>query len=98
MTEAELKSKVAAQIVEIKTHMPETYRSIQAKAYEIGNEAYALVRKGLGGAPNCFYAIERGRVMGAPFNVPGVMADVAKCMVEFGCAYVCIWPIVTKKE
>jgi len=85
------KVDVSALIQEIKTFMPETYKSIQAKAQEIGNDAYTLVRRGLRGEPNCFYAFERGRVVGTPFAKTDVMAETAKYMVNFGCAHVCIF-------
>lgn len=80
------------RIAEIKSHMPETYKAIQAKAGEIGKEAYALVRRGLRGEAGCFYAFERGRVVGTPFNEPEINAEIAQYMVTFGCTYVCIWP------
>jgi len=48
------KIDVTAKIEEIKRFMPETYKSIQAKSQEIGNEAFVLVRKGLRGEANCF--------------------------------------------
>lgn len=86
-------SSVEAQIAEIKQYMPETYKSIKERAYQVGNDTYTLVRRGLRGEPNCFYAIEHGRVMGAPFAVSGVTDLIARQMVEFGCAYVCIWPV-----
>jgi hypothetical protein len=87
------KVDVAALIEEIKRYMPDVYGQIKAKAQEVGNEAYVLVRRGLRGEPNCFYAFERGRVMGTPFNVPGTMNDVANAMVLFGCTHICIWPM-----
>lgn len=90
------KIDVQAQIEDIKRFMPETYASIQAKAKEIGNEAYVLVRKGLRGEVNCFYAFERGRVVGTPFNLVEVTRDIAQYMVTFGCAHVCIWAAIEK--
>ena len=33
-----------------------------------------------------------GRVVGTPFYGHPVMTEVGKALVEFGCAYVCIWP------
>jgi hypothetical protein len=89
------KIDVQAQIEDIKRFMPETYASIQTKAKEIGNEAYVLVRKGLRGEANCFYAFERGRVVGTPFNLVEVTRDIAQYMVTFGCAHVCIWAQAT---
>lgn len=90
-------SEVAAKVAEIKGHMPETYKAIQARAAE-HKGTFELVRKALRGEPNCFYAIERGRVMGAPFNQTDIMAEVAQYMVQFGCAYVCIWPLAAGGE
>jgi hypothetical protein len=85
------KMDVNGKVEEIKRFMPETYKSIQAKAAKIGNVAYELVRRGLRGEANCFYAFEQARVVGTPFNMPDVTADVALCIVEFGCAYVCMF-------
>lgn len=79
------------QVAQIKAHMPSVYGSIQAKSKEIGVEAFALVRRGARGESDCFYAFEGGRVVGTPF-CQAVMADVAVAMVEFGVAYLCIWP------
>lgn len=92
------KVDVSAQIEDIKRFMPETYAAIQQRAYEVGNEAYVQVRKGLRGEPNSFYAFERGRVVGTPFSVPGVMDMVAINMVRFGVAYVCIWPMASTDQ
>jgi hypothetical protein len=52
----------------IKTQMPMVYGAIQDKAQQIGKDAFALVRKGLRGEPNTFYAFERGYVVGTPFS------------------------------
>lgn len=82
---------IEQQIADIKAHMPEVYLSIQAKAAAIGKPAFALVRRGLRGEPNCFYAFERGRVVGTPFNQTDVMAEIAKYMVQFGCTHIVIW-------
>lgn len=90
---AELKTfdEVERQIVEIKTHMPAVYQSIQDKAEDIGKLAYSLVRRGVRGEPNCFYAFERGRVVGTPFALPTIQEDVAVNMVRFGVSHVVIW-------
>lgn len=82
---------VTAKIEEIKRYMPETYASIKGKAANIGNDAYVLVRRGLRGEPNCFYAFERGRVVGTPFTLVEVARDVAQFMVTFGASHCCIW-------
>lgn len=86
-------AEIEAQIADIKVHMPETYKTIQAKAAEIGKQAYALVRAGLRGEPNRFWAMERGRVMGTPFNLMGMQEEVAVAMVRFGCTYACTFGI-----
>lgn len=82
---------IEQQIADIKAHMPEVYQSIQAKAAAIGKPAFALVRRGLRGEANCFYAFERGRVVGTPFNQTDVMAEIAKYMVQFGCSHIVVW-------
>lgn len=92
------KVDVSAQIEDIKRFMPETYAAIKDRAYTVGNEAFVQVRKGLRGEPNCFYAFERGRVVGTPFNVTDVMDVVAGNMVRFGCAHVCIWPMTSTEQ
>lgn len=75
----------------IKTAMPGVYAAIQAKAAEIGQGAYGLVRRGLRGEPLCFWAMERGHVVGTPFDGHPVQAAVAQQLVQFGCAHVCMW-------
>lgn len=89
------KVDVAAKIEEIKRYMPGTYKAIKAKAELIGNEAFVLVRRGLRGEADCFYAFEGGRVVGAPFALSEVARDVAQYMVTFGCVHVCIWAVST---
>ena len=84
----------------IKTAMPETYKAIGDKAHLIGNDAYALVKRGLRGEPNCFWAMERGHVVGTVFYHSPITDYIARNMVEFGCAYVCIFgdaPQATKE-
>lgn len=80
------------RLSDIKDRMPDTYAAIHRKAGEIGKQAFNLVRRAVRGEPDCFYAIERGRVAGTPF-CQAVMAEVAVQMVEFGCTYLCIWPM-----
>lgn len=82
---------VEGQIAIIKQHMPQTYQAIQDKAKEIGKDAYALVRRGIKGEPNCFYAIEAGHVVGGPFNLVGVNEEIARLMCQFGCRHVVMW-------
>lgn len=92
---------VDQQIANIKANMPETYKSIQAKARPVKDsagkvayenpEAFSLVRRGLRGEPNCFYAFERGHVVGTPFNLVEITRDIAQYMVTFGVTHACIW-------
>lgn len=84
--------EVEAVIATIKTQMPETYKSIQSKASQIGKGAFALVRGGIKGQPNCFYAFERGHVVGTPFDLPEIARDVAQLMVTLGVDHAVIWP------
>lgn len=81
---------VTQQIADIKTHMPNVYRSITDRAEDLGNAVYAMVRRGLRGEANCFYAFEKGRVVGTPFASPSVQDDVAVNMVRFGVAHVVV--------
>lgn len=89
------KEELDRKINEIRAHMPNVYQSIQRKAKEIDRKAYQLVRAGLRGVPNSFYAFERGRVVGTPFAGHPIAADVASVMVQFECAHVCMWGEVT---
>lgn len=82
---------VQARVQQIKAQMPDTYEAIKAKASEIGNDAYALVRRGLRGEANCFYAVERGHVVGTPFDMGDVQAEMARYMVRFGCTFLVMW-------
>jgi hypothetical protein len=78
---------------DIRAHMPETYKAIQDKSKKIGNAAFLLVRRGIRGEPNCFWAMENGCVVGAPFTLQEVTRDIAQYMVTFACTYVCIWAV-----
>lgn len=89
---------VEAEIRRIKQSMPQTYRAIQAKAEEIGRQAYAMVRRGIGGEPNTFYAIEAGFVVGTPFAVGEISAEVARWMVAFSTSSVIIWSETARVE
>ena len=90
-TPAKSPADVEAVIDTIKRHMPETYKSIQLKASELGKGAYGLVRNGIKGQPNCFYAFERGHVVGTPFTVPDMARDVAWLMVTLGVDHAVVW-------
>jgi hypothetical protein len=84
--------QVEAEIGIIKTLMPQTYKAIQAKASEIGSLAYKQVRAGIRGQKNQFYAVEGGHVVGTPFaNMPGLCAEAALLMVQYGASYLAMW-------
>ena len=85
------KVDVTAKITEIKGFMPDTYKSIQARAAKFGNTAFEYVRRGLRGEPDCFYAFEGGRVVGTPFHQTDVMPTAAYYMVAFGLNAVVVW-------
>lgn len=94
MDQSTQKTDVSGMINEIKDYMPAVYAAIRARSDLVGKVAFEQVRRGLRGEPGCFYAIEGGRVVGTPFHGHSVMTTVGKALVEFGCAYVCIWPDV----
>lgn len=82
---------IDAQLALIKAHMPMTYKAVKDKAGEIGNKAYSLVRQGIVGRPNKFYAIEAGRAVGTPFvNVVGA-DQLADYIRQFGCTFLILW-------
>lgn len=84
-------AQVEAQLKVIKDHMPETYKAITEKAGQIGRAAFGFVRHGVAGQANKFYAVERGRVVGTPFDLPGVADEVARVIVQFGCTFLIMW-------
>jgi hypothetical protein len=87
-----------AQVLQvIKTHMPNVYAAIQAKATEIGPEAFSLVRKGIRGEPYKFYAFEAGHVVGTPFAGHSIESEIASLMCSFGCLFVCLWRVAAKE-
>lgn len=88
---------VQEQLAQIKAHMPETYASIQRKAREIGAAAFALVRRGVRGEVNCFYAMEGGRVTGTPFDRQDLTADVAVLMVQYNPRSIIMWGEIVRE-
>ena len=94
-TPAELEAHVKSKIELIKTRMPETYKSIRARAAAVDAKAHAMVKRALRGEANLFYAVEAGYVVGTPFDHgyagKPLQDQVAGLMVNFGCAHVCIW-------
>ncbi len=92
MTPVKSAAEVEAVIATIKTQMPETYKSIKAKAETLGQATYALVRAGIKGQPNCFYAFERGHIVGTPFTLTEIARDVAQLMCTLGVHHCIVWP------
>lgn len=83
-------SEIEALIAKIKTKMPMTYEQIQRKAQLQGDRVFRLVRRGLRGEVNCFWAMEAGHVVGTPFEASHPVSSVmAQALVQFGCAHVC---------
>lgn len=78
-------------VARIKAHMPATYRAIQERSALVGKVAFGLVRRGLRGETNCFWACERGHVSGTPFSDDEIERDIAQLMVQFGSTFVVIW-------
>lgn len=89
-TGPQVKRNVEAEVARIKAQMPETYAAITARAAE-DRGTYGLVRRGLRGEANCFYAMEAGHVVGTPFDMPDVSAELARYMVRFGCKFLVMW-------
>ncbi len=85
------KTEEDKQIRLIRDRMPKVYGAIKAKAAEIGNDAFALVRRGIRGEPGCFYAFEADITVGTAWDVP-LPNDVAQLVKRYGMTYVCMWP------
>ena len=83
--------EVAAALEEIKRFMPETYAAIQSKAATHGSQVYAMACGGPAREVNQWYAMERGRVMGTPFDLPQVTDSLARHIVQFGCSVLVMW-------
>ena len=87
------KEDVEQDLHTIRTRMPKLYEAIKERA-KMQPEVYALVRRGLRGESNCFYAMEAGHVMGAPFagerwaKVADVLREQA---LQFGFGFVVMW-------
>ncbi len=93
-TEGQQADPVAAGLATIKASMPKTYADIQAQAAgALGREAFALVRRGLAGKANCFYAIENGHVVGTPFmDMAATLEEVVTLGLAFGIGFMIVWP------
>lgn len=75
--------------------MPKTYADIQRQAAgPLGSKAFGLVRRALSGQRNCFYAIEAGHVVGAPFDHLGTDVDGLMALgSQFGVGFFTLWPL-----
>lgn len=96
MDASQQKAEEDRQIKMIRDRMPKVYTAIKDKAAELGNDAYALVRRGIRGEPGCFYATENGFKVGAYWSV-AVPTDVAELVALYGVTYVCMWPQTAKE-
>lgn len=83
--------QVQERLTLIRSSMPETYRAIQERSALVGGAAFRLVRLGLRGQANCFWACEGGHVVGTPFSDHEIQRDIAQLMVQFGSTFVCVW-------
>lgn len=86
------KERVARQIELVKAHMPKTYQHIKDRAESMGANAWTLVRRGMAGEANCFYAVENRCVVGAPFDRSSMTDMFAGQIVRFGCEFLAIGP------
>lgn len=91
MDAKEQKAEEDRQINLIKSHMPGVYQLIRERAASDGNGVYMSVRRAARGEPDCFYAIEGGRVVGTPF-VRAVTPEIAQLIVQFGVTFLCMLP------
>jgi hypothetical protein len=76
--------EMRARLQHIKDHMPQTYELICAKAVDMGDEVWGMVRRGVRGVPNEFWAMEAGHFAGTPFDLKKVQDEIAWGMVNFG--------------
>lgn len=83
---------VEKQLATIKGQMPDTYAEIQRAAKAAGKGVYAVVRAGLRGEPNAFWACERGHVVGTPFEMrPAVAGEIASYIMRYGMTNLVFW-------
>ncbi|WP_137860782.1 hypothetical protein [Variovorax sp. 3P27G3] len=85
------KAEEDRQIRLIKDRMPKVYRAIKEKADVLGNDVYALVRRGIRGEPGCFYGSESDLKVGTYWHTD-LPTDVAQLVERYGMSYVCMFP------
>lgn len=81
---------VAEAIQRLRQKMPMAYAAVHEKAREIGDDAFALVRRAARGEPRCFYAVEAGQVVGTPWDLD-LPTGVAELAARFGLSLVIMW-------
>lgn len=96
MDASQQKAEEDRQLKMIRERMPKVYDAIKLRAGEVGNDAYALVRRGIRGEPGCFYASENGLKVGTYWAV-SLPTDVAELVARYGVALVCMWPGTAKE-
>jgi hypothetical protein len=78
---------------DVEQDLPKLYTAIKDRAV-VQPDVYAMVRRGLRGEANQFYAMEAGHVMGTPFSgdrwakVTDVLRQTA---LQFGFGFVVMW-------
>ncbi|WPG35146.1 hypothetical protein [Variovorax sp. EBFNA2] len=81
----------AAKKVDMRSAMPKTASMVDMRRAEWGKEyVHAMIKRGVAGEPNCFYAAEAGHTLGTPFAGP-IAEDVAWHMVTFGVDAMCFF-------
>lgn len=86
-----MNASIKDQLAFIKANMKDTYAAIQARA-AIKKGTYALVRRGLSGKPNGFYANERGHVVGFPLEKSTeITREAAYQLVVWGSPFYILW-------
>lgn len=83
--------EIRARLQHIKDHMPQTYELICAKAVDQGDAVWGMVRRGVRGEPNEFWAMEAGHFAGTPFNMQKVEDEIAWGMVNFGATFAVVF-------
>lgn len=80
-------SQPAAKL-DLRQHMPETAKWVEAKRQELGAEhVNGCIRRAMKGEPGLFYAMERGHVLGTPFPSTHPIAADQALAVQLGCTF-----------
>lgn len=74
--------------LDLRLDMPETAKWVDVKRLEWGPpHVNACIRRALGGEPGFFYAIEAGKVLGAPFPATHPVFEQQRYAVMMGCSF-----------